>query len=56
MPNFEKMYYTLFNHITDASEALQKGNIAAALETLKNAQLEAEEMYMEEDEKQLPAG
>lgn len=36
MPDYQKMYTTLFNQITDTIEALQK------------IQQETEEMYMEE--------
>ena len=48
MPNYEKMYYTLFNAITDAlwlMEAEQYSNAAICLAT---AQCETEELYMEE--------
>ena len=38
MPDYEKMYHTLFNAVTDAIEVLQQ------------AQLEAEELYLSGDE------
>lgn len=45
MADFEKMYCTLFNSITDAVEALERET-----EKLKNIQRLAEEMYISSSE------
>ena len=47
MPDYEKMYYCLFNAITDALRALEKTDAAAAQERLIEAQRKTEEIYME---------
>ena len=47
MENYQKMYTTLFNAITDALEQLEQQNIGRARETLIAAQQQAEELYME---------
>lgn len=44
MPDFEKLYYKLFNDITDAIETLQK------------AQTDAEEIYLDMCEEEFPNG
>lgn len=49
-PNFEKMYYSLFNGITSAIKAMESQNFGQAVELLKNAQRETEEMYIEAEE------
>ena len=52
MPNYQKMYHLLFNAITDALVLAERGKLAAALESLREAQRAAEEMYMEESERE----
>ncbi len=47
MKIYKKMYYRLFNVITDA---LDKNNIDEIKEILKQGQLQTEEMYIESDE------
>ena len=47
MPNYQKMYTTLFNAITDALEELEKQNVGLAREMLIAAQQKTEEMYIE---------
>ena len=47
MPDYKKMYLTLFNAITDALEEMQKQNIGLAQEQLKAAQQKTEEIYIE---------
>ncbi len=46
MPDYQKMYTTLFNAITDALEALEAQNVGAAKELLRSAQLRAEGLYL----------
>ena len=47
MPDYQKMYTTLFNAITDALEEMQKQNIGLAQEQLKASQQKTEEIYIE---------
>lgn len=49
MPDYEKLYYYLFNRITDALAQLEAGNTAAARAVLVSAQQGAEAMYIEEN-------
>ena len=46
MPDYPKMYSTLFNAITDAIEAIRRGDTAAAMEILIRAQQTTEELYI----------
>ena len=46
MPDYEKMYYLLFNAITDALEQIEQQNFGSAKDLLIAAQQEAEEIYM----------
>ena len=48
MPNYEKMYYTLFNAITDALRLMEAGQYADAAVCLAAAQCETEERYITE--------
>ena len=47
MPNYKKLYTTLFNAITDALEDLGKQNYGLAAERLMHAQLTTESLYIE---------
>ena len=47
MPNYEKMYYTLFNAITDALRLMEENKNTEASIVLATAQCQTEEMYME---------
>ena len=47
---YRKMYYHLFNAVTDALAALEKQNIGQARELLVEAQQQCEEIYLDEDE------
>lgn len=49
MPNFEKMYFELFNTITDVLELLENGKVTNAMIRLAAVQCKTEEMYCEED-------
>ena len=44
---FKRMYLELFNRITDAIEALDRGSIMQARAILIRAQLDTEELYVE---------
>ena len=50
---FHQMYLLLFNRITDALKALDRGDAASARAILMQAQQEAEELFMEPE---LPGG
>lgn len=52
MKVYEKMYYHLFNAITDALEALEGRNYGRAEELLKSAQQESEELFLEQKPRQ----
>ena len=47
MPNYKKLYTTLFNAITDALEDMGKQNYCLAAERLMHAQLTTEALYIE---------
>ena len=49
MPDYQKMYTTLFNAITDALEDIQKQNIGLAQDRLIAAQQQTEEFYIAAD-------
>ncbi len=44
---YQKMYTCLFNAITDALDAIAAQNFGQAAELLRNAQREAEGLYIE---------
>lgn len=44
---YRKMYYTLFNAITDALELMEQGEVEKAKRLLEEAQQASEELYME---------
>ena len=46
MDEFKKPYTTLFNAVTDALRALERGDAAAAVELLRKGQQNAEEQYI----------
>lgn len=49
MAPYQKMYVTLFNAVSNALEDLDKLNISAAKERLKQAQLHTEELYVSQE-------
>ena len=53
---YKKLYFALFNRISDAVAALDDGNYALARSILCAAQQEGEELYLEEnpDEEDTP--
>lgn len=50
MTDYKRLYIFLFNKITDAIEMLEFREFSAAKELLKNAQIETEEMYLQQEE------
>ena len=50
MQEYRKMYYMLFNAVTDALELLEKRAYQEAAATLIHAQQEAEQVYMDAGE------
>ena len=51
MPNFEKLYFQLFNAITDAILQLEKMNFGEAKHLLVEAQCKCEEAYIDETDR-----
>ena len=47
MPDYEKMYFLLFNAITDALSELENHHCSEAEQILKIAQQNGEELYMD---------
>lgn len=47
MDEYKRLYYFLFNAITDALEAMDAGYAPEATEMLKDSRREAEEMYIQ---------
>ena len=51
MEIYKKMYYRLFNGITDALTEMERQNYGAAAEILRQSQIDSEEIYLDaEDE------
>ena len=50
MVNYEKMYYTLFNSLSDAISALEQQNPQLAVEILKTAQIDGEEIFISSED------
>ena len=50
MPEYQKMYFHLFNAITDALVQLEQRNYGLAAEQLKAAQVDGENAYLTEDD------
>lgn len=51
MPDYKKLYLELFNGVTDAIALLDQGEVAPARKRLVDAQREAEERYIAEDDR-----
>ena len=47
---YQKMYYTLFNAMTDALQAMSRQNYGIAREILEKAQQAAEEIFLDAEE------
>ena len=50
MPDYQKMYFHLFNAITDALVQLERQNYGLAAERLKAAQVDGENAYLIEED------
>ena len=50
MPDYQKMYTTLFNAITDAIESIRLGSYDSAEDILIHAQQQTEELYIAAEE------
>ena len=50
MEIYKKMYFAVFNSVTDALTALDEGDCDAAKSILQYAQSKAEEIYIEDSE------
>ena len=48
-PQYQKMYFLLFNAITEALSDLEQQNIGLAKDRLIHAQLHAEAIYVQEE-------
>ena len=48
--DYKKLYFHLFNAVTDALQAIEQQNCGQASAILISAQQETEEMYMDDDE------
>lgn len=46
MIDYQKLYYLLFNRITDALKQVQDGQQEQAVALLRQAQIDAEEQYL----------
>lgn len=54
MPDYQKLYTLMFNAVTDALADMDAMNFGAAKDRLQSAQIQAEELYINQDD--LPAG
>ena len=50
MPDYQKMYFHLFNAITDALVQLEQQNYGLTAERLQAAQVDGENAYLTEDD------
>ena len=50
MADYQKLYAKLFNAATDALDALEELNVGRAKDILRQAQMDAEETYLESPE------
>lgn len=49
MRSYQEMYFHLFNALTDVLEALEANDLPTAMDIIREAQCETEEMYLNED-------
>ena len=47
MEIYKKMYYRLFNGVTDALEAIEQQNFGTAAQLLRDTQSECEEIFLD---------
>jgi hypothetical protein len=55
MANYQKLYHIMFNAATSAETMILNADYNGALELLKNAQIEAEELYISADDEEMAA-
>ncbi len=48
MTDYKKLYHLLFNAITDALDGIDRLELTAAVQRLKDAQIKAEEIILED--------
>ena len=48
MTDYKKLYHLLFNAITDALDGIARLELTAAVQRLKDAQIKAEEIILED--------
>lgn len=49
MTDYKKLYHLLFNAITDALDRIDHLELTSAIQQLKDAQIKAEEIVLEND-------
>lgn len=49
MTDYKKLYHLLFNAITDALDRIDHLELTSAVQRLKDAQIKAEEIVLEDD-------
>ena len=47
---YKKLYFTLFNAITDALDAMKEQNFGTAQNILRAAQQKAEDIYLDQED------
>lgn len=47
---YKEMYYTLFNAITTALDQLDRNMVRAAIVTLRTAQMDGEDLFLDAEE------
>lgn len=50
MTDYKKLYHLLFNAITDALDGIDRLELTAAVQRLKDAQIQAEELVIDGEE------
>lgn len=56
MVDYQKLYHLLFNAMTDTLDALEEQNFGQAKTLLRQAQLDAEEVYLTATEEEAVSG
>ena len=49
MPNYETLYYIMFNAATDALREIDRQNLKKARKILTDAQIKAEDLYIKDE-------
>ena len=48
--DYKKLYFHLFNAVTDALRQMERQNFGAAAEILRQAQIDSEEIYLDAED------